>query len=129
MAAKARTDPEYQNEKPEGEYDHGTKGQVNGAAVAAGVAGFLLGGPFVATVAAAGAAYVAATKDNDIGQIARDAGSYTDKLGKKLLKVEKENKVLDRTAQELVKGASWVEARMSSKTKDPQLDTEANLTS
>ena len=126
---QARTDPEYRAENAEGEYDIGTKGEVNGAAVAGGVAGLLLGGPFVGAIAAAGAAYVAATKNNDVGNFAREAGSSMNKLGKKLMKVEKENKILDRTAEELVKGASWVEARMSAKKKNPTLVTEANLTS
>jgi hypothetical protein len=124
---QARTDPEYRRENIAGEYDMGTKGEVNGAAVAGGVAGLLLGGPFVGAIAAASAAYIAATKDGDIGNLARDAGSSMNKLGKKILKLEKENKILDRTTEELVKGASWVEARMSSKKADPKLDTEANL--
>lgn len=131
MAAhtQARTDPEYRTENARGEYDMGTKGEVNGAAVAGGVAGLLLGGPFVGALAAASAAYVAATKDSDVGNFARDAGSSMNKFGKKLLQTEKENKILDRTAEGLVKGASWVEARMSTKKTNPSQETEADLTS
>jgi len=100
--------------------------------VAGGVAGLLLGGPFFGAIAAASAAYVAATKEGDAGNFAREAGSSMNKLGKKIIKVEKENKILDKTAQELVKGAGWVSQRISTTAKPKNqaaLETEANLTS
>jgi hypothetical protein len=130
-APNARSDPEFRSNNSE-EYDVGSKAEVNGAAVAGGLAGILLGGPIIAALAAAGAAYLAASKEGDAGDWARKSGKAVNDLGKSLVKVEKENKLLDKATNELVKSARWVEKRMSSTKSNPEQrerETEAHLTS
>lgn len=125
-----RNDPEFQSSQDAGSaYDVGSKGEVNGAAVAGGIAGVLLGGPLLGVMAAAGTAYLAASKRGDAGDWARKSGKAVTNVGKSVVKIEKENKILDRTSKELVKGAKWVDKQFSSTKSNPTRDTEANLTS
>ena len=99
----ARKNPEFQTTDNSEEYELGSKGEVNGAAVAGGIAGFCLGGPLGAGLAAAGAAYLAATKDRDAGDWARKSGKTLNDIGKSLVKKEKEIKFLDKATNSLVK--------------------------
>ena len=122
-------DQEYRSVDSNG-YEMGSRGEVNGAAVAGGLVGAVLAGPFGAVTAAALAAYLAAKKEGDAGDWARKSGSTLNEVGKKMVKVEKDNNILDKTTKSLVKGASWVEKRLSSSTSsNPERDTEAHLTS
>ena len=59
-----------------------SRGQVNGAAAFFGVTGFLLGGPIVGVVAAAGSAHFAANKTGRFANFTRRCGAYLDGLGK-----------------------------------------------
>ncbi|CAB9508028.1 expressed unknown protein [Seminavis robusta] len=126
---QVRNDPEFRSTDASEEYELGSKGEVNGAAVAGGIAGMLLAGPVFGAVAAAGAAYMAASKEGDAGDWARKSGSAMNDLGKSLVKVEKENKLLDKTSRSLVHGAKWVEKKLSSNKSqaDAKRETEANL--
>ena len=126
--SQARNDPEFRAEEKD-EYAIGSRSEVNGAAIAGGIAGALLAGPFIGLAAAAGAAYLAAGKEGDAGDWARKSGKAVSDVGKKIVDVEKENKILDKTTKELIKGASWVEKRFSSTKSSQKRDTEANLTS
>ena len=123
----AARDQEYRS--VDSGYEMGSRGEVNGAAVAGGLAGALLGGPVGAFLGGAGAAYLAAKKEGDAGDWARKSGSTLNEVGKKMVKVEKDNNILDKTTKSLVKGASWVEKRLSSTSSNPKRDTEAHLTS
>jgi hypothetical protein len=129
-AQNSRNDPEFRTNSEE--YDVGSKSEVNGAAVAGGITGLLLGGPIIAGLAAAGAAYLAASKEGEAGDWARKSGKAVNDLGKSLVKAEKENNILDKVTNELVKGTRWVEKRMSATNSNPERReraTEANLTS
>ena len=139
-AIGSRNDPEYivvdttTNDDGCYGYEMGSRGEVNGAAVAGGIAGAFLGGPVGAVMAAAGAAYLAAKKDGDAGDWARKSGRTLNEVGKKITTFEKDNNILDKTTKSLVKSAGWVEKRLSSSTSSSSTaatksSTEANLTS
>jgi len=134
MAANAKQSTrtnnlEFQVDETGSDFEHGSRGEVNGAAVAGACCGGLLGGPIGAVVLAAGAAYLAAKKEGDAGDWARKSGSTLNEVGKKVVTFEKENNILDKTTKGLIKGAGWVEKQFSSTKTKPSLETEANLTS
>lgn len=132
-AQNSRNDPEFRTKSTNSEeYDVGSKAEVNGAAVAGGIVGILLGGPIIAALAAAGAAYLAASKEGGAGDLARKSGNAVNDLGKSIVHVEKENKIMDKIANELVKSARWVEKHIWSTNKNPERrerETEAHMTS
>ena len=135
VTRNTRNDPEFctiNADNNSNEYNIGSKGEVNGACVAGGIVGLVFGGPILGAITAAGAAYLAATKEGDAGEWSRKSGKAMNDLGNSLVKVEKENKLLDKTTQGLVKSARWVDKQMtSSKTnpEQPERETEVNLTS
>uniref|UniRef100_A0A7S0QHA4 Uncharacterized protein n=1 Tax=Cryptomonas curvata TaxID=233186 RepID=A0A7S0QHA4_9CRYP len=61
---------------------------VAGAAVAGAAVGVLVGGPLIGLVGAGAAAY-AATCENQVGDVARSAGTTTVAMGKRLAKHDK----------------------------------------
>lgn len=124
---EART-PEFTVKAGDG-YDVGSRREVNGAAVAGGIAGALIGGPVVGVAAAVGAAFMAASKKGEVADFARKSGTAMSQVGDKIQQVEKENKILDRTAKEMVKGASWLEKRLSSAQRKSSRQTQADLVS
>lgn len=95
----------------------GTKRQVGGAAVAAGLAGVLIAGPVVGLVAAGGAAVVATTKGS-AGNVARAAGDVTASAGERLRKFDKKHQVTSKASKGFVKGAKWVSKKMKVKDRN-----------
>ena len=128
VATASRNDPEYIVVDNDG-YEMGSRGEVNGAAVAGGIAGACLAGPIGAIMAAAGAAFLAAKKEGDAGDWARKSGSTLNEVGKKITTFEKDNNILDKTTKSLVKSAGWVEKQLSQSSSNNKNSTEADLTS
>ena len=95
----------------------GTKRQVGGAAVAAGLAGVLIAGPVVGLVAAGGAAVVATTKGS-AGNVARAAGDVTASAGERLRKFDKKHQVTSKASKGFVKGAKWVSNKIKVKDRN-----------
>ena len=95
----------------------GTKRQVGGAAVAAGLAGAILVGPVVGLVAAGGAAVVATTKGS-AGNVARAAGDVTANAGERLRKFDKKHQVTSKASKGFVKGAKWVSNKIKVKDRN-----------
>lgn len=94
------------------EFEMGTRSQVNGAAALFGAAGFLLGGPVVAVVAAAGSAHLAAKKDGNAAMFVREWGGKLNDYGaqkKEDRRTSTEKSLADKVTDELLKGAAWVE--------------------
>lgn len=123
-------DPEFTlKEANDDAYDVGSHREVNGAAVVGGIVGLLVGGPIVGVAAAAGTAYMAATKKGDVGNFARKSGTAIADMGDKIQQVEHENHIVDKTTKQMVKGASWVEKKFSKNKRKSSRDTQADLVS
>lgn len=96
----------------ESEYDldydeEPTDRQLGGAAVAGGLAGLILAGPFFALLTAAGAA-VAATAKGRTGEVARNSGDFMASLGDILKEVDQKHHVIEKTSQSIASGADYV---------------------
>lgn len=128
------------------EYEIGTRGQVNGAAVAAGVAGLVCLGPLSGLVAATAASHLAANKEGKVADLIRQSGDTMVRLGRKIsnkptVVVADENDVdtphnnnnqqqmnlFDKSTAKLVQSAQWIEQKVASK-KEPKIDAETALT-
>ena len=95
----------------------GTKRQVGGAAVAAGIAGALLVGPVVGLVAAGGAAVVATKHHGAAGNVARASGDVVANAGERLRQLDQKHKVTHKATKGFVKGAEWVSHKLKVKNK------------
>jgi hypothetical protein len=96
----------------------GTRRQVGGAAVAGGIAGFLLLGPLVGALAAGGAAAIA-TSRGKAGEVVRASGDAVADAGSRLQKFDQKHSVTQKTSQGFVKSCRW----MSKQFQNPQRQT------
>lgn len=67
------------------EFTGATQQQIRGAAFAGSVAGVVMGGPIGAATVAAGAAYAAANRDGNIGEVARSIGDLAATISQNIL--------------------------------------------
>jgi hypothetical protein len=119
------------NNNREEEYNVGSKQEVHGAAALGAIVGIFLGGPIIAALAAAIAAYLAAVKEGSVGDFCRKGGKAANDLGKSIVKAEKKHHWLDKTTKGLVKGANWVETKCrgsKEERKEVERETEVKLT-
>jgi hypothetical protein len=116
------TDSDDQSEL---EFEKASRGQVNGAAAVFGTVGFLIGGPILGIVAAAGCAHTAAKKEGTFANLTREWGG---KLTDFARNQQKKNAIMDKDTvnssttnhkslwdkitDKLVNGAAWVERRL-----------------
>lgn len=123
--------PETSNNDPApvdntSEFELASRGQVNGAVAVFGVAGFLLGGPILGIIAAAGSAHFAAKKRGKLANFARRWGGRLDQYGKNndspenpkgkgpSKQAEREQSaqkksLMDKITDELLNSAEWAE--------------------
>lgn len=84
-----------------------TDRQLGGAAVAGGLLGLILAGPFIALLTAAGAA-VAATSKSKTGDVARSSGDAMASFGDRLKDMDQKHHVIERTSQNIASGADYI---------------------
>jgi hypothetical protein len=89
-----------------------TDRQLGGAAVAGGLVGLILAGPFFALLTAAGAA-VAATSKGRAGDVARNSGDAMARFGDRLKELDQKHHVIEKTCQSIASGASYVSSQMN----------------
>jgi hypothetical protein len=104
--------------------DPGTKRQIGGAAVAGGLAGFLLVGPVVGLAAAGGAAMCASQARGKAGNVARASGEVMATAGDRLKRLDQKHHVVDKTSRGIVKGCNWVSHKLQPKTRRPETQRE-----
>ena len=91
-----------------------TSRQLKGAAAAGAAAGLILGGPLLAAVAAGGAAY-AVTSKGDAGNMVRNCGDAVADAGVSLKRYNRKHKVVEKTTNNITKGANWAAKRLQPK--------------
>lgn len=88
--------------------------QVSGAAVVGGIVGCCLMGPFLGLIAAGGAAALATSKGT-AGTVARSTGDVAADTGVRLKKIDEKHRIVEKTAQGIVKGCRWVSDQLKDK--------------
>lgn len=113
---------DYGQQRGSNQMESGTKRQVSGAAVAGGIAGFLLVGPVVGLVLAGGAA-VCAKSRGTAGDVARSGGEMVATAGDRLKRLDQKHHVVQKTSRGVVEGCHWV----SHKLQPSRTETQTQL--
>ena len=102
--------------KPPGKHDDSKSAVVAGAAAIGGVAATFVAGPLVGLVAAGGAAYVAATRDDKAGDAAKAVGRAAISAARKAASMDREHE-LSRKVGDATKGAMDTARELNAKHK------------
>lgn len=89
-----------------------TDRQLGGAAIAGGLLGLIIAGPFFAILTAAGAA-VAATSKSKTGEVARSSGDSMANFGDRLKELDQKHHFIERTSQSIASGANYVSRQIN----------------
>jgi hypothetical protein len=105
-----------QGERIDHPQEKGTKRQVNGAAVAGGLAGLLLAGP-VGCIVVAGGAAMCATSRGKAGNVARSSGDMMASAGDRLKKIDQKHHLVNKTSRGITQGCDWVSHQLQPKAR------------
>lgn len=111
-SVEPRTSPQT-DETPNHSAKLGTTRQIQGAAVAGGVAGLVLLGPAAGLLAAGGAVLATTNGKGEVGKAARTTGDSVSDLGRRLKKFERKHSIKEKSSKGIVKGCDWVSKRLS----------------
>merc|ERR1719410_1765781 len=91
--------------------DENEKKKTVGAAVAGGILGCTIGGPFLGITTAGGAAYLASTNSGSAGTAARSAGDFMLAVGEKMKEFDQKHNVFETMCDGIADGSKWLEKK------------------